>query len=98
MKVRVQPKDLFFDLLKTLIFEDCPTDNAISVTCPELQRTITNDRNFQMAIHVLLERGSKIKFMFSDDELMSLKVLARSMRRLLSQVASTRTPKVWTTP
>lgn len=78
MKARVQPEDLSFDQLKDLVSQDCAIDSVVSVTCLELQRSITNDRSFQTAIHVLLERGSKLNFMFSDSELVSLKIPTRS--------------------
>lgn len=78
-KARVEPEDLSFGELKKLVCEDRKMRGAVSVTCPELDETITKDRDFHTAIHVLLERGSKIEFMFWDDELVSLKVLARSL-------------------
>ncbi|KAL9076936.1 MAG: hypothetical protein Q9161_000569 [Pseudevernia consocians] len=68
MKARVQPEDLSFDRLRELLVEDCAMVGEVSVTCPGLRSCITNERNFQMAIHDLLERRSELKFMCSDSE------------------------------
>lgn len=66
IKARVQPEDLSFALLKDLIAQDFAMHSMASATCPELQMNITNDRHFQMAIHMLLRSGSKLKFVFVD--------------------------------
>lgn len=49
MKARVQPKDLSFDLPKTLIFQGYTMGGAVLVTCLELPKRVTNDRNFLRA-------------------------------------------------
>lgn len=92
MKTLMQPEDLSFDLLKAWVSEDDSMDDDVSVTCPGLQRTIKDDRHFQLAIHELLQSGLKFKFMFADSEPVSHETPATSLySTLVSRLMSFRT-------
>ena len=69
MKPKLQPEDLSFDLLKTLVSQDRTLDGTISVTSPELGISIMNERVFQTVVHILLVKGSKLEFMICDSNL-----------------------------
>lgn len=71
MKPKLQPEDLSFDLLKTLVSQDRALDGTISVTSPELGINIMNERVFQTVVHILLVKGSKLEFMICDSNLVS---------------------------
>ena len=75
MKARLQPEDLSFNLLVDLVVQDCQIQGHISVTCPELEWDVINERTFQSAIYSLLKIGSELKFMFSNPEFVSRIVL-----------------------
>ena len=77
MKARLQPEDLSFELLKRLVCQDCKIEGWILVTCPELDEDIVNERNFQVAVDSLVKAESELRFMVSNSELVSLKILAR---------------------
>ena len=71
MKPKLQPEDLSFDLLKTLVSQDRALDGTFSVTSPELEINIMNERVFQTVVHILLVKGSKLEFMICDSNLVS---------------------------
>ena len=72
MKARLQPEDLSLELLKELVWQDCGIAGQISMTCPELEEDIVNERNFQLAIYSLMKMGSELKFMFTVYEMVSV--------------------------
>ena len=71
MKDRLQPEDLSFELLKELVRQDCGIQGWITVTCPQLEEIIVNERHFQTAVQSLLAMDFELKFMFSDGALVS---------------------------
>lgn len=76
MKSKIQPEDLCFSLLKDMIAHDCDLDGKFLVHCPELRRNITNERNFQTAIHLLVKNRSHLRFMVSHTEPVNFSILA----------------------